>query len=917
MRRFLLINVLSLFIGYGMSQTATIAGDFSQGLRCVEPGVQSAMLELRNASSNSAGVTGIKWEVKDAVTGTIIHTQTYPSNFSPYTAIISQAGTYWAVMTVWWANVERMDSMKFVVHSMPQFSFAKNTDSICPGEGITFNYSMASPFTQGMVKSVVWDFGDGGTSTQNAPTYNYLNGQNREVSYPVSLTVTDTNQCASRLEYSNFVFVRTKPRTGFAADNAYFCFGGATAPEGKPVFTNYTDTGIAGVNNTYRWSFGDGTTSTSEHETHTYMPGVYPVTLVATSQHGCVDSVVKSNYIRVVKLTPVFTLEDTVICSLPDTIYPIGRNGNSVEYDWEIDNIMNGRPILREPTFIFRKQDVGTHTLRYTIIDKTGDGSCSVDTFVTLHLFDKIPSEITATDTNECDPDHVITFNNTTSYPWPDDFGKAQTNWDFYDGTTGTGHTTTHTYGVSAVPDDIYAYPDGGYGNYRVKMTGTTPYGCPLEPVYQYIHIFRMHAVGTVIDPAPPDPPHGCVPHTVTLANIPDSLISSSEIISYVWRWNFDETGTNPNADPKDTTLGSISGEEPHTYEDTGRYNVYLTLTNKQGCVHDIFVKYIMVGDTVLVDFKFEPDTNCKDLISIKVTAYDSLNSDGSLAGDAWADGWTWLDENDTPIGGPTDTTEVHPQNPGPVTIKLQASHLGCNSYFVPVVSGVDVGIVCPPVATIKDPHDDPPGQHPVYCGFETIPFISDSKGAIYQRWYAGDYYPYVPKDTVRQSKGPLIKWDATLGDYIQYDANGDSVGTGADWEFLYSDSSATDYLMKLNGVITLSLWAMNDSSVTDDPSDPMFNLCGYCDNWAEQIILISHARMNFTVSDDALCQGDSVRFYDSTQSSVGLFGWGFKFDSAWNTSYIEDYITIGKIIPQENYMPDPKYGHGYWLPFS
>jgi PKD repeat protein len=163
-----------------------------------------------------------------------------------------------------------------------------------------------------------------------------------------------------------------------------------------------------------------------------------------------------------------------------------------------------------------------------------------------------------------------------------------------------------------------------------------------------------------------------------------------------------------------------------------------------------------------------------------------------------------------------------------------------------------------------------------------------------------------------------LIKFDALLGDYIQYNSNGDSVGTEANWEFMYSDSSPTDYLMNFEGDITLYLWAMNDSSLTDDPTDDFFNPCGYCEHVATQHVLISHARMNFTVSQDALCQGDSVRFHDSTISSVGIFGWGFKFDSAWNAdpNYKEGFAN-GKIVAQENYMPDPEYGHGYWLPFS
>ncbi|MDR1459279.1 MAG: hypothetical protein LBI60_03595, partial [Bacteroidales bacterium] len=751
MRKILLTSVLILLTGYGMAQTATIGGDFLQGLRCVSP-TQSAMFELRNNSSNPAGITGVKWEVKDNASGNIIYTSDTSSTFFQYPILFSQAGTFTATMIVQWGSVERTASMNIVIHSVPQFSFTKDNDSICPGGAITFNYSMTSPFTQGMVKSVSWDFGTGATSSALSPTYRYMNNQNAETSYPVSLTITDTNQCANRIEYLDFIFVRTKPKTEFTADNTFFCFGGSTATEAKPVFTNKTDEGNPAANNTYKWLFGDGATSTSEHPTHTYAPANlnYPVTLIATDQHGCVDTLIKNNYITLQQLIPQFTLSDTVLCSLPASITASGPP--IVRYEWEVDNIVNGKQDGTNVEFKFRTIDAGPHTLTLTIRDRDHN-SCFVDTIIPLHIFDKVVPTITAADTNDCDPDHTISFTNSTSYPWSDDFGKAQTSWDFRDGTNGAGHTVTHTYGTSATP--VGELPDGGYGNYRVMMTGTTPYGCPLDTVYQTIHIYRMYAVAEVIDPAPPASPHGCIPHSVTLANNEDSLVSSSDISSFVWKWNFDPNGQNPKADNNDTTLGSITGEETHIYTDTGSYNVYLTLTNEQGCVHNIFVKYIMAGDTPLVDFTFIVDTNCKALINIQVAAHDSAIPVGSenWKGNALANGWSWQDKDGNPIGGSSDTSSISPNEIGEAYVKLVASHNGCNAVYVPEKEGGDLGYVCPPIAVIKEPKDDPPGQPPVFCGFDTIPFISESKGALYQRWYAGDYF-----DTTNQGKNQGIK---------------------------------------------------------------------------------------------------------------------------------------------------------------
>ncbi|MDR2407824.1 MAG: PKD domain-containing protein, partial [Bacteroidales bacterium] len=389
MRKFLLTNALILIIGYGVAQTPKVTGDFVQGLRCVSSS-QRASFQFVNSSANQGGISNVKWEIKDDATGNVINTNSDAINNLSYTYLFSNAGTYRCVMTVTWSTITRMDSMKVTIHNMPTFSFVKNTDSICPGEGITFNYTMISPFTKGMVKDVVWEFGDGGKSIVEAPTYNYQNGLNVESSYSVSLTITDTNQCETTVDSLRYIFVRTKPVVRFAADNVYFCFGNTTNPQGSPIFTNYTDTGKAGVNNTYIWRFGDGATSTSEHTSHTYGPGNYNVTLVATSQYGCVDSLTRNNYISIRQLIPNFTVSDTILCSLPDTISVEGKDGN-VYYEWTINGIVGGNATGRYHDFRIRSQDEGIHTLKLTIEDiRTTGEKCTVDTIITLHFYNNI-----------------------------------------------------------------------------------------------------------------------------------------------------------------------------------------------------------------------------------------------------------------------------------------------------------------------------------------------------------------------------------------------------------------------------------------------------------------------------------------------------------------------------------------------
>ncbi|MDR1879099.1 MAG: PKD domain-containing protein, partial [Bacteroidales bacterium] len=573
---------------------------------------------------------------------------------------------------------------------------------------------------------------------------------------------------------------------------------------------------------------------------------------------------------------------DTIVCKVPDTIRIDGVTGNN--YRWsipttDIGNTYSGRTY--QPKFY--SSHVGSHKVIVEITD-IGSGCKLTDSSITIHVYREIDAVATITDTNECDPAHSIRFQNGTQYPWPDDFGFAVTTWDFGDGSpTVNSHDITRTY--------------ANYGDYRVAMTAITPYGCLLKTVYQDVHIFEMRALAAISDPAPPSPPDGCAPHTVEITHILDSLKSSHPIVSYLWSFDF-------NGDKSDVLIGNATDDVVnHTYPDTGKFDVYLTLTNSAGCSIDIFVNQIKVGHPPRVGFTFESDTNCKSEINIRVMAFDSVDAyDNLVPGDsAYADDWQWIDpESGNPVAT-GDTTTITPTVVGkPYEIILQASHNGCPSEF-PIQ--LEVGYMCPPLASIKEPKDRPDGSPPLLCGIETVNFVpDDAGGAIWMKWFAGDVMD--PKDAADTSKQTSSGW-----------LHKDSTTAGA-WEFLYSDS----VIEALDGMFTITLMTYNDSS----SSDPKyFNLCGYCEDMAQKQLLISYAKMNFTLNQETVCERDSIVFYDSTYSNVGLFGWGFKFDYAQDTNNVEDYMKEnGSFAPDKmaefaNYTPMPSKGTGGKMYFS
>jgi gliding motility-associated-like protein len=97
--------------------------------------------------------------------------------------------------------------------------------------------------------------------------------------------------------------------------NADFAISSQTLFEALPItFQNLTSGGV-----TYVWTFGDGNGSTMVHPNNTYaVPGTYTVTLIATNQLGCKDTVSK----------PITILPEYYIY-VPNTFTPDGNRSNN------------------------------------------------------------------------------------------------------------------------------------------------------------------------------------------------------------------------------------------------------------------------------------------------------------------------------------------------------------------------------------------------------------------------------------------------------------------------------------------------------------------------------------------------------------------------------------------------------------
>jgi PKD repeat protein len=146
--------------------------------------------------------------------------------------------------------------------------------------------------SQGTVIGWLWDFGDGGTSTEQDPAHTY----NAPGTYSVSLTITGLCEFVTETK-QGYIEVYSQP----IAPTADFI---ATPGWGfMPLIVEFTDLSRCFVEQ-WLWDFGDGATSTEQDPTHTYnAPGSYAVSLTASGPGGS-DTQVKQDYIEVIDAGP-------------------------------------------------------------------------------------------------------------------------------------------------------------------------------------------------------------------------------------------------------------------------------------------------------------------------------------------------------------------------------------------------------------------------------------------------------------------------------------------------------------------------------------------------------------------------------------------------------------------------------------
>jgi gliding motility-associated-like protein len=206
-----------------------------------------------------------------------VHTWTFgdggsTNNFAPGVHHYGTWGTFDVTLDVDNGYCDDAVTQTVTIHPpAPQVAFSGEAEGCAPVDVAFTNESEYAA-------SVIWDFGDGATSTEFDPVHQY---QQPGV-YDVTLRITGHQGLVQEVTHTAVVTVLPSPTALFE-----FAPYEVVAPAEEVAFINLSSNDAT----EYLWNFGNGETSNEEHPRYSYdAPGLYSISLAVRNEFGCTDT---------------------------------------------------------------------------------------------------------------------------------------------------------------------------------------------------------------------------------------------------------------------------------------------------------------------------------------------------------------------------------------------------------------------------------------------------------------------------------------------------------------------------------------------------------------------------------------------------------------------------------------------------
>jgi PKD repeat protein len=394
----------------------------------------------------------------------------------------------------------------------------------------------------------LWDFGDGGTSTERNPLYTY----NQQGSHTVTLNISQSIGAPASIAKNNYITVTSIPLILPVVD-----FFGTPTSGVAPLTVIFTDlstnTPIA-----WNWSFGDDSleNATEQNPIHTYAdPGNYTVSVNATNANGS-DSQTREEYIKVRPAAVPHVLPTADFFGIPTSgvapltvTFSVLSTETPTSWNWSFGDDSLENATEQNPVHTYA--DPGTYTVSLIASNADGSDTQTRGEYITVSAIPLTPpaADFSGDPTSGVAPLTVIftdlSTNTTTSWNWS--FGD-------YSSENATEQNPVHTY----------ADP----GTYTVTLIASNADGSDTQTRGEYIMVSAIPVAPLIPEPLVPnfigEPTSGPAPLTVqfndTSAGLPDQ-----------WEWDFGDGNTSTEQNPL------------YTYNEPGSYAVILNISQAGG----------------------------------------------------------------------------------------------------------------------------------------------------------------------------------------------------------------------------------------------------------------------------------------------------------------------------------------------
>ena len=424
-----------------------------------------------------------------------------------------------------------------------------------------------------------WNYGDGNTSTNNAPEHTHVFknfDHENEVVNSIKLLAKTEHGCVD----SSFteITVYPVPKALYSVDEHTGC---------SPHTVEFIDGSIGG-NNTYNWSFGDGETSAVQGDvSHEYLQpadagvGIFMSELEITNNYGCSDI-----FNKAITVYPHIEANFTGVLEgcHPLTVEFENLSDGVDSYQWSFDDgNYSNKP---EPVNEFLNTshtDLKDFDVELWVTSQYG---CEDNISKTVTVYPRPKVDFSTDITDGCSPLEVVFEDSST--------GVDQYEWDFDNGTSETS---------DPLFEHIFVNTGTGPNIFNVHLTGSNQWGCFREAskaitVYPEVEADFTTATGDFA---------GCSPFYL-------DFINQSELAEE-YKWSFGQHATSTNTNP---THGFYNDGNNEKFVD-----IKLLAISQYNC-RDSIVKEVTVFPQPAADFEAIPYEQTFPSRSITIHNYSS-----------------------------------------------------------------------------------------------------------------------------------------------------------------------------------------------------------------------------------------------------------------------------------------------------